>query len=96
MLKHNPCIKCGIKDFRVLQFNHKRGKLKNISALLNNACSLDKFIEEIHKCEVRCSNCHKLYTARKQNWYRLRWYENHKRRSMSVDHEKDKKESKVN
>jgi hypothetical protein len=32
--------------------------------------SLDMIKKEIDKCEVRCSNCHKIRTSICQDWYK--------------------------
>jgi hypothetical protein len=63
-LRINPCIDCGIKDFRVLQFDHRDGVIKrnNISHMIRS-CSLKTIKEEIAKCDVRCANCHQIRTA---------------------------------
>jgi len=54
----HPCVDCGEKDPIVLQFDHQRDKIKSISALVRSCSSLEKIIEEIAKCEIRCANCH--------------------------------------
>lgn len=71
LLEH-PCIDCGEKDPIVLDFDHKDGKqkFKNISEMM--CYSLTKIIEEINKCEVRCSNCHRRKTAKQLGWYMLK------------------------
>ena len=62
LLEH-PCVDCGIKDTRVLEFDHVRGKKDgNISHAVNQIWSLEKLIKEIDKCEVRCANCHRIVT----------------------------------
>lgn len=68
LLRH-PCIDCGFTDIRALDFDHVRGiKFKDISTLTRNASSLTKIKEEIAKCDVRCSNCHRIQTdIRRQN-----------------------------
>jgi len=60
LLSH-PCVDCGNKDVRVLEFDHVRGiKYKQVTNLLQG--SWNKIFEEIEKCEVRCANCHKIKT----------------------------------
>ena len=56
LLTH-PCADCGITDVRVLQFDHVRGE-KIFCVTAYGSHSLDKLVEEIDKCEVRCANCH--------------------------------------
>lgn len=67
-LKTNPCVDCGESDPIVLEFDHKRDKIKNISQLVGGNYSWENTLKEIEKCEVRCSNCHKRKTAKEQNW----------------------------
>ena len=54
------CVDCGNKDPRVLDFDHLGEKKNNISSM--KMSSLGKIKEEIKKCEVRCSNCHRIKT----------------------------------
>ena len=61
------CIDCGIKDWRVLEFDHKSNKLYNISDLVSKANSLLKIKKEIKKCEIRCANCHRIKTRKLWN-----------------------------
>ncbi len=70
LLEH-PCIDCGEKDPIVLDFDHIDEKTKVIT--ISEACRrwfvLDRIIEEMKKCEVRCSNCHRRRTAKQFGWY---------------------------
>lgn len=70
-LKLNPCVDCGEKDIIVLEFDHTDPslKFKNISDLVNKG-SILSLLEEIKKCEIRCSNCHKRKTAKQFNLYK--------------------------
>ena len=52
------CVDCNETDFKVLQFDHVRGKREfSIPTGLKNF-SMEKVLKEIEKCEVRCANCH--------------------------------------
>lgn len=63
-LHRHGCIDCGEKDPIVLDFDHVRGtKQYNVSMMSGSGYSLGKIMEEISKCEVRCSNCHRKRTA---------------------------------
>lgn len=68
LLKH-PCIDCGINDPIVLDFDHQKGKIDNVSELVRQRQSLNKIIKEIEKCVVRCANCHRRKTARDFAWF---------------------------
>jgi len=69
LLKH-PCVDCGESDPTVLEFDHLRDKKAPISKLIRYS-RIDKLLEEIEKCEVRCANCHSRKTAKDQSWYKF-------------------------
>lgn len=56
------CVDCGIKDYRVLQFDHIKDKINNIPNMVANASKLQNIKNEIKKCEFRCANCHQIKT----------------------------------
>jgi len=68
------CVDCGEKyPHFMLDFDHLPGqeKIGNVSDVLANY-SWDRAMKELEKCEVVCSNCHKLRTyIRNQNGYKL-------------------------
>ena len=56
------CLKCGENKFYLLDFHHrnpeeKEGELSDFSKGYN----LDKFFEELQKCDLLCANCHREY-----------------------------------
>ena len=62
-LEDKKCIDCGNKDYRVLDFDHIKGEKKNnVSALIKGSYSWELILKEILKCEIRCSNCHRIKT----------------------------------
>ena len=61
-LKANPCVDCGEADPVILEFDHVRDKDFNISDATRKGVSMKKLSDEIAKCEVRCSNCHRRKT----------------------------------
>lgn len=71
MLAH-PCIDCGEKDIRLLEFDHVHGEKKaTISRLLTQNRNWLIVEAEIAKCEVRCANCHRIKTfERDGDWWR--------------------------
>jgi hypothetical protein len=70
-LSSHPCIDCGEDDPLVLEFDHISGKkVAPVSQLISRGFSEKRIQEEIDKCEVRCSNCHKRKTAKEFGWYR--------------------------
>lgn len=58
------CADCSYnKDPVALDFDHVRGeKVANIRKLTQSA-SMERILEEIEKCEVVCSNCHRIRTV---------------------------------
>jgi hypothetical protein len=61
--KDRPCVDCGQSyPWYVMDFDHVRGqKLANISAAAFS-WSVPKLLEEMAKCDVVCSNCHRVRT----------------------------------
>ena len=59
------CIDCGYKvHHSALEFDHIKGNKKiNVA----NAKSIKQAKEEISKCEVVCSNCHRIRTFERLN-----------------------------
>lgn len=62
-IKEVPCADCGQSyPSCVMDFDHVTGrKLGNIS-LVARSWSLEKLIKEIAKCQIVCSNCHRIRT----------------------------------
>ncbi len=65
------CKHCGIRDARVLDFHHRSPKTKKIgiSIAVMRVWSLKKIFREVLKCDVLCSNCHRIETS-ENNQYR--------------------------
>lgn len=66
-LQHAACVGCGETDIVVLEFDHigpKRGK--GVVSLAFYEHSLTYLRAEIDQCEVRCTNCHRRQTIRRQ------------------------------
>ena len=64
----NPCIDCKISyPYYMMDFDHVRGtKQANVAELINTL-SKKRLDAEIAKCEIVCSNCHRVRThMRKQ------------------------------
>jgi hypothetical protein len=55
-----------------LEFDHRDNvvKIDSVGKGVDRMLGIDKLQEEIDKCDVRCSNCHKRRTAKQQNWYK--------------------------
>lgn len=64
-----PCVDCGINyPYYVMDFDHVRGvKQANVMELVSTL-SKKRIDLEIAKCEIVCSNCHRIRThMRKMN-----------------------------
>lgn len=61
--KNVPCADCGVRyPYYVMDFDHVRGeKVNDIGNLLRYGNDND-VLAEIEKCEVVCSNCHRIRT----------------------------------
>jgi len=55
------CKRCGLDDYRVLEFHHKNRKTKKFNLDLGCACrSWGSILNEIKKCIILCRNCHRI------------------------------------
>lgn len=63
MKSSTPCMDCKKQyPYYVMDFDHVRGvKQKNVSELISTL-SKKKIDLEIAKCEIVCSNCHRIRT----------------------------------
>lgn len=69
-LEKHPCVDCGEKNIILLDFDHIGGNKKyEISRMIRTSYAWKTIMEEISKCEVVCSNCHRLRTAQRANWF---------------------------
>ena len=65
----SKCIDCGEDNPVVLDFDHVRGeKTSSISDMMRGAYGLETLKKEMNKCEVRCSNCHRVATHKRRLW----------------------------
>lgn len=53
------CKNCRDKRFYVLDFHHVNCKDKDISILIRQGATIERLKNEMRKCEVLCSNCHR-------------------------------------
>lgn len=70
----SPCMDChNFFPAVCMDFDHIKGvKLKGVCWLVQNGYSREKIQEEIDKCEIVCSNCHRIRThksGRERPWY---------------------------
>ena len=64
----NPCMDCKISyPYYMMDFDHVRGtKQANVAELINTL-SKKRLDAEIAKCEIVCSNCHRIRTHVRKN-----------------------------
>ena len=58
------CLDCGFSDLsrpEVFDFDHVEDKTENVATLINKK-GWDVLVEELDKCELVCSNCHRTRT----------------------------------
>lgn len=70
ILCNSQCQDCGIKDPRVLQFDHLPEHKKEFgvaAAIARQTFSWTKIQKEIDKCQILCANCHMIKTAERGN-----------------------------
>jgi len=66
--RSTPCSDCGVSyPPYVMDFDHIRGtKVDDVMQLVNQGASWVKISAEIAKCEVVCSNCHRIRTYQRR------------------------------
>lgn len=59
-----PCADCGVLyPYYVMDFDHVRGaKVTTLSHMVAHGWSWKKIAAEIAKCDLVCSNCHRIRT----------------------------------
>lgn len=69
-LQTQHCTDCGKNDFRFLELDHLRDKEFCIAEMIG-VRTLASLQDEIAKCDVVCSNCHKIRTAERGGFYKF-------------------------
>lgn len=56
------CVRCGISDYRVLDFHHLDPTQKELTLAhaWQRYWSKKRILQEIEKCELLCANCHRI------------------------------------
>ncbi len=68
-LKSNPCLDCGgIFPVVCMDFDHRDPSIKTrgVSAMMHQ--KTQTILDEIKKCDLICSNCHRIRTAKLLGW----------------------------
>lgn len=69
-LKKDPCMDCGKKyPYYVMDFDHRDSEIKvtNIASAVAKSWGLKRIMDEIDKCDLICSNCHRERTHKRRN-----------------------------
>jgi hypothetical protein len=67
-LKSRPCMDCKqIFHPCVMDFDHLRDKYMDVSEMICRRHSLKNIKLEIEKCDIVCSNCHRIRTYKRLN-----------------------------
>lgn len=75
-LSEHPCVDCGQSDPDLLEFDHVTGtKVAGIGRMIAGACRMERLLDEIDKCVVRCLYCHRKRTIKQFGWYS--WVDEH-------------------
>ena len=65
-IKSRPCADCGVQyPYYVMDFDHREGEEKIFEMNRVNYVTLRALKQEIEKCDVVCSNCHRERTYRR-------------------------------
>jgi hypothetical protein len=63
----NGCSVCGMYHPAVMDFHHLDPNKKEFTIAKSRTKSESKFLEELDKCVVLCSNCHRILHWRERN-----------------------------
>lgn len=70
-IKDRPCADCGCRyPPYVMDFDHREGtaKKRGVSKMVNHGgIALKAILVEIDKCDLVCSNCHRIRTYRRKH-----------------------------
>lgn len=73
LLSRSSCLDCGTEDPRVLEFDHRIPGEKSFSiAESYHAFGWETISQEIAKCDIVCSNCHRIRTSANGEWWRTK------------------------
>jgi hypothetical protein len=69
-LADHKCVDCEVSDVRVLDFDHRDPEKKKhtVSEMIRGGFPLEKVKQEVSKCDIRCSNCHRIRHFEENGW----------------------------
>lgn len=89
ILKDKPCLDCGhVFPPECLDFDHRDSSQKSFTVAQFINVSKNKILQEIAKCDLICSNCHRSRTLKRRGGKKLTY------RSTQLAHEIDQLKSK--
>lgn len=76
-LSTHPCVDCGERDIRCLEFDHRDPltKVSEVTRMVAIPLPWETVLAEIEKCDVRCANCHRRATVERGGWWRQEVHE---------------------
>ncbi len=67
-MKSRPCADCGQQyPYYVMDFDHREGEVKKYALNSTDRMTMRAILREIEKCDVVCSNCHRMRTYKRRN-----------------------------
>lgn len=71
LAKSRPCADCGIQyPYYVMDFDHRDASTKSFMLSDVPRATRTSLVNEIAKCDVVCSNCHRERTQQRKAWRR--------------------------
>lgn len=68
--KNQPCADCGRSyPYYVMDLDHREDKKFVLAIVAKKHWAVERIQEEIAKCDVVCSNCHRERTAKRANYW---------------------------
>ena len=81
----NKCFICEEQNPMVLDFDHLENKTESISEMVRIGVKPETIKNEITKCRILCSNCHRIKTHIENNSYIFKKYETDQRFSDKIE-----------
>lgn len=75
ILKGAQCTDCGYSNWIALEFDHRDPGIKcqAVTKMVGDGTSLATIKLEIAKCDIVCSNCHAIRTAKRGGTWRMNY-----------------------
>jgi len=68
MKEASPCKDCNTYyPYYVMDYDHKENKRERISVMVQRGLSKETILKEIEKCDLLCSNCHRIRTQKRKS-----------------------------